>query len=47
MRLPKHPFPVQTRFRDCHLVNFAIDPSVLARALPSPLVPESDCDSRR
>ena len=44
MRPPKHPFPIQTRFRDCHLVNFAIEPSVLARALPSPLVPDIYAD---
>lgn len=44
MRLPKHPFPVTTLFRDCHLVNFAIDPPVLAAVLPSPVVPHVYAD---
>ena len=44
MRLPKHPFPVQTSFRECHLVNFAIDPAALARVLPAPLVPDVYAD---
>ena len=44
MRLPKHPFPVRTLFRDCHLVNFSIDPDVLARALPAPLKPSLFAD---
>jgi uncharacterized protein YqjF (DUF2071 family) len=44
MRLPKHPFPVQALFRNCHLVNFAVDPSALARVLPAPLVPDVYAD---
>jgi len=39
MRFPKHPFAVTTVFRDCFLVNFDIEPRVLAKALPSPLRP--------
>lgn len=41
MRSPKHPFPVQTCFRQCFLVNFSIEPAVLAAALPTPLVPDT------
>jgi uncharacterized protein YqjF (DUF2071 family) len=40
MRFPKHPFAVRTLFRRCFLVNFAVDPTELASALPRHLVPD-------
>ena len=40
MRFPRHAFPVQTVFRRCILVNFAVDPDELARALPAHVEPD-------
>jgi uncharacterized protein DUF2071 len=40
MRFPKHPFPVRTVFRRCLLVNFAVEPSLLAGALPPSIEPD-------
>lgn len=41
VRLPKHPFPVQTVFRSCLLANFALDPELLARLLPRHIEPDT------
>ncbi|MBI3943230.1 MAG: DUF2071 domain-containing protein [Chloroflexi bacterium] len=38
--LPRHPVPMQTIFQECYLVNFAIDPEVLQRALPPAIEPD-------
>jgi uncharacterized protein YqjF (DUF2071 family) len=38
--VPKHPLPMKTTFRDCFLVNFAMEPETLARVLPPPLEPD-------
>jgi uncharacterized protein YqjF (DUF2071 family) len=35
--VPKHPVPMQTLFRECVLVNFAVKPFVLRSLIPSPL----------
>lgn len=40
LALPKHPIPMRTTFRDCFLVNFAVDPDVLRALLPKPIEPE-------
>jgi uncharacterized protein YqjF (DUF2071 family) len=44
MRFPKHAFAVRTVFRRCFLVNFAVDPTELASALPRHLVPDIHAD---
>lgn len=41
MRLPKHPFPVQTVFRRCLLANFAVDPELLDQLLPRHVEPDT------
>jgi uncharacterized protein YqjF (DUF2071 family) len=38
--LPKHPVAMRTVFRDCFLVNFAIEPQVLRDALPAAIEPD-------
>ncbi len=38
--LPKHPISMKTLFRDCFLVNFAVDPNVMRSLLPAPLEPD-------
>ncbi len=38
--IPKHPIPMQTVFRECFLVNFAMQPETLCRLLPGPIVPD-------
>lgn len=38
--VPKHPLPMRCHFRECYLVNFAVDPDALRRALPQPLEPD-------
>jgi len=35
--IPKHPLPMRTHFRDCLLVNFAIDPKILRPLIPAPI----------
>lgn len=42
-RLPyaKHLFPMRTTFPHCLLVNYAMEPAVLARSLPRGLVPDT------
>ena len=42
-RLPyaKHLFPMKTTFRNCLLLNYAMEPAVLARNLPRGLVPDT------
>lgn len=40
MRLPKHPVPMRTVFRRCLLVNFGVDPDVLASVLPPGIEPD-------
>ena len=40
MRFPKHVFAVQTVFRRCLLVNFAVDPDELASVLPAHVEPD-------
>jgi uncharacterized protein YqjF (DUF2071 family) len=40
VRLPKHPVPMRTMFRRCLLVNFAIDPDAMGRALPPHIEPD-------
>ncbi len=37
---PKHPFSMRTTFRHCLLVNWSMEPSVLARHLPRGLEPD-------
>jgi uncharacterized protein YqjF (DUF2071 family) len=37
--VPKHPIGMRTVFRDCVLVNFAIDPAVMRGLLPAPIEP--------
>ena len=37
----KHLFPMKTTFRHCLLVNYAMEPAVLARSLPRGLVPDT------
>jgi uncharacterized protein YqjF (DUF2071 family) len=37
--VPKHPIRMRTVFRDCVLVNFAIDPAVMRALLPAPIEP--------
>lgn len=39
-RFPKHPLAVETTFRRCLLVNFALDPAVLRQALPEHIEPD-------
>eukprot|EP01052_Picozoa_sp_SAG31_P031094 SAG31_NODE_3261_length_4483_cov_3.272582_5_plen_576_part_00 len=41
-RLPyaKHRFPMKTTFKHCLLVNYSMDPAVLARSLPRGLTPD-------
>lgn len=36
---PKHPIRMRTVFRDCVLVNFAVDPAVMRGLLPAPIEP--------
>jgi len=38
--VPKHPFPMETIFKTCFLVNFGMDPEVLSRLLPHPIKPD-------
>src|SRR5205085_2258864 len=38
--LPKHPIPMKTVFRNCFLVNFAVEPELMQRLLPPPLEPD-------
>ncbi len=38
--IPKHPFPMETVFQNCYLVNFAMEPSLLQRLLPHPIQPD-------
>src|SRR5262245_48902947 len=40
MNIPKHPFPMESVFRTCFLVNFGMDPAVLAKLLPEPIKPD-------
>lgn len=40
MNWPRHPFPVTTVFRQCVLVNFALDPEALRRVLPRHIEPD-------
>jgi uncharacterized protein YqjF (DUF2071 family) len=35
--VPKHPIPMRTMFRECLLVNFAIEPEALRRLIPVPI----------
>ncbi|HEX7593884.1 MAG TPA: DUF2071 domain-containing protein [Anaerolineae bacterium] len=35
--VPKHPIPMQTVFRECFLVNFAIKPEALRPLIPEPI----------
>jgi uncharacterized protein YqjF (DUF2071 family) len=35
--VPKHPVPMQTLFRECFLVNFAIKPEALRPLIPAPI----------
>lgn len=35
--VPKHPIPMQTVFRECFLVNFAVKPEALAQLVPWPI----------
>lgn len=44
--MPQHPFPMDTTFRHCLLVNFSMPPHVLARALPRGLTPDLSPDGR-
>ena len=39
--LLKHRFPMKTTFRHCLLVNYSMDPAVLARSLPLGLTPDT------
>lgn len=38
--VPKHPIPMRTLFRECFLVNFAVDPAVMRRHLPPGIEPD-------
>jgi len=38
--IPKHPFQMETTFRTCFLVNFGMEPDLLASLLPSPITPD-------
>jgi uncharacterized protein YqjF (DUF2071 family) len=38
--VPKHPVPMRTVFRNCFLVNFAVDPQVMSRLLPPRISPD-------
>jgi uncharacterized protein YqjF (DUF2071 family) len=38
--VPKHPVPMRTVFRNCFLVNFAVDPQVMSRLLPPGISPD-------
>jgi hypothetical protein len=38
--IPKHPVPMTTVFRECFLVNFAVQPEVMRRLLPGPIEPD-------
>ncbi len=38
--IPKHPLPMTTVFRECFLVNFAVQPDVMRRLLPGPIAPD-------
>lgn len=40
MRIPKHPFPVQTVFRRCFLANFAVEADTMRRMLPQYIAPD-------
>jgi uncharacterized protein YqjF (DUF2071 family) len=42
--VPKHPLPMRTLFRRCFLVNFAVDPVVMAACLPTGLEPDLHAD---
>lgn len=37
----KHLFPMKTTFRHCLLINYSMDPAVLARSLPRGLTPDT------
>ena len=37
--IPKHPFPMETIFQNCYLVNYAMEPSLLQSLLPYPIQP--------
>ena len=37
LKLPKHPVPMKSTFRNCFLVNYLVDPKAMARVLPAPL----------
>ena len=38
---PKHPFPMETIFQSCFLVNFGMDPKILEALLPPPIKPDT------
>lgn len=38
--VPKHPIPMRTLFRECFLVNFAVDPAIMRRLLPPNIEPD-------
>ncbi len=38
--VPKHPVPMRTVFRNCVLVNFAVDPQVMGGLLPPRISPD-------
>ena len=42
--IPKHPIPMKTVFRNCFLVNFAIDPEIMRRRLPPEISPDLYAD---
>ncbi len=37
---PKHPVPMKAVFRNCFLVNFAVDPKLMGRLLPPRILPD-------
>jgi uncharacterized protein YqjF (DUF2071 family) len=42
--IPKHPIPMKTVFRNCFLVNFAVDPEIMRRGLPPEISPDLYAD---
>jgi len=42
--IPKHPIPMKTVFRNCFLVNFAVDPGIMRRLLPPEISPDLHAD---
>src|SRR6185436_18565695 len=38
--VPKHPIPMRTIFRECFLVNFAVEPDVMRGLLPEGIEPD-------